>query len=119
MQPTKRRGRKPRVNTDVTIINSFDNPFKVEKGLYPIYERGGSNSSLAQKFFEVIKTLKPGSDEYVTITTSILENKRKAFNMILYIRRKVKEQNLNIILTPNTLVDTKGKYIGVRVWRKQ
>ncbi len=123
MKPTKRRGRKPRVNTEVSILNqtpsSTNNVFKIEKGYLPSRTRETETSNYVRMFMDLVKNIKPGSDESIMITNSICDSKNKAFNIILNVRRKLKQEGSNILLMPNVILDQNRKYIGVRVWRKQ
>lgn len=122
MKPTKRRGRKPRVNTEVSILNqtpfSTNNVFKIEKGYLPSRTRETETGNYVRMLVNIVKTMKPGSDESVMITNSICDSKNRAFNIILNVRRKLKQEGSNIVLTPNAILDQNRKYIGVRVWRK-
>lgn len=112
----KKRGRpfsKSVANTQVT-----DNIFKIEKGHPRIAKGRRASNRYALMLLERVMELTPLSDESITITKTICENRNVAYNLLLNVRRLIKTKRLGIVLVPTTLTDANKNYVGVRVWRE-
>lgn len=105
-----------------TATNLETNPFEIKTNINLTGSRTGANTRYIPLLEEQVLKLKAGDKtSSIHIPVTLFPTKAEASNLILGLRRKLKEKKAteNIYLVSRTLYDAKNNYIGVRIWRMQ
>lgn len=98
------------------------NPFEIKTDINLTGSRTGANTRYMPLLEEQVLKLKAGDKtSSIHIPVSLFSTKAEASNLVLALRRKLKEKKAteNIYLVSRVLNDAKNNYIGMRVWRMQ
>lgn len=115
---TKRRGRKPRKLANVAALVE-NNPFRIEEGITLVGNRGGT-AFTAQLLAEQVKKLPVDKNISIPIPKTIAESANAASNLVLAVRRFLKEDksiSKGFAITLRIFKDHAGNYVNARVWR--
>lgn len=96
-----------------------DNPFVIEEGITLIGNRG-VNSVSALQLADKVKQLPIDKNVSVVIPKTVAETSNAVTNLVLKVRRILKEDSSvakNFAITMRIFKDASGNHVNARIWR--
>lgn len=114
MKTVKKKPGRPKMIQSVKVSN----PFVIEEGVH--YVGRSSASQHAQALFDKIKELPVSPTLSIPITRDIAATKNDASNLLLTVKRMLREDDKitqSFTITSKVFKDNNGEYVMTRIWR--